>query len=398
MKNVTGHVENEILTITLSGHIDSVNASQIEDEINDLKNDNPDSSIVIDCEPLEYISSAGLRIILRLRKEHQELKIINVSSEVYEIFDMTGFTEMIPIEKGFRKLSIDGCEVIGRGANGTVYRIDRDTIIKVYRDSETLKEVERERELARKAFIMGIPTAIPYDVVRVGNTYGSVFELLNADSFSSLIAKNPDELDHYIDLYIEVLKKIHSTEITDGSLPSKKKYYLEKIGSLKSLLPDGTFYKLQYLISSIPDDNHMIHGDYHTKNIMLQDGEALLIDMDTLSLGDPIFEFSQMYDAYYGFSELNPDNDLEFLGVPFEICDKIWKKTLRVYFNTEDEKILNEVYKRSEVVGQITLLDWTLRHNPDKEHVEKQKELSIKHIIDNVQELESLSLKELIQK
>ena len=51
----------------------------------------------MDCSDLEYISSAGLRVILRLRKQDSELKVTNVSSEVYEIFDMTGFTEMMEI-------------------------------------------------------------------------------------------------------------------------------------------------------------------------------------------------------------------------------------------------------------------------------------------------------------
>lgn len=45
---------------------------------------------------------------------------------------MTGFTEMLPVEKAFREISVDGCEVIGQGANGAVYRINPEIIIKVY--------------------------------------------------------------------------------------------------------------------------------------------------------------------------------------------------------------------------------------------------------------------------
>lgn len=132
----------------------------------------------------------GLRIVLRLRKLEPELRLVEASAEVYEIFDMTGFTEMMPVEKAYRSISIEGCEAIGRGANGTVYRIDKDTVVKVYNNPDCLDDVQRERELARKAFVLGIPTAIPYDVVRVGDKYGSVFELLNSKSFSKLIAAN----------------------------------------------------------------------------------------------------------------------------------------------------------------------------------------------------------------
>ena len=48
--------------------------------------------------------------------------------------------------------------------------------------------------------------------------------------------------------------------------------------------------------------HQMLHGDYHIKNVMMQDGEVLLIDMDTLCQGHPVFELASMYNAYVGFS------------------------------------------------------------------------------------------------
>ena len=60
--------ENDKLTIALTGHIDSANAPQMETEINELCTQNPHKELALDMEDLEYISSAGLRVILRLRK------------------------------------------------------------------------------------------------------------------------------------------------------------------------------------------------------------------------------------------------------------------------------------------------------------------------------------------
>lgn len=90
---------------------------------------------------------------MRLSKDHEDLKLINVASAVYEVFEMTGFSELIHVEKAYRTLSIDGCEIIGQGANGKVYRLDPDAIIKVYNNPDSLPEINRERELARKAFL-----------------------------------------------------------------------------------------------------------------------------------------------------------------------------------------------------------------------------------------------------
>src|SRR5574344_746926 len=126
---------------------------------------------------------------------------------------MTRFSELIHVEKAYRVISIEGCEIIGQGANGKVYRLDPDTIIKVYLNPDSLPDIHRERELARRAFVLGIPTAIPYDVVKVGDGYGSVFELLNAKSFAKLIKAEPENLHKYVEMYIDLMKKIHSTTV-----------------------------------------------------------------------------------------------------------------------------------------------------------------------------------------
>jgi len=195
MENVICEERDLKYVLNFKGHIDSANANAIEDFINSKKNEFISKEVIIDAEHLEYISSAGLRIILRLLKDHPEIRIINVSKDVYDVFQMTGFTEMLPIEKAFRKLSVEGCEVIGHGSNGIVYRIDPDTIIKVYKNKDSLPDIKRETDLAHKALIMGIPTAIPYDVVKVGDTFGSVFELLNATSFSKILNADPSRMD-----------------------------------------------------------------------------------------------------------------------------------------------------------------------------------------------------------
>ena len=183
--------DNEKITISLEGRIDSGNAAAVESEFNDVMKDKNPSAVILDAEGLDYISSAGLRLILRLRKSHPDLRITGVTPEGYDILDMTGFTEMMTVEKGYRIVSVEGAEEIGRGANGVVYRIDQDNVVKVYKDGNALEEIRHEREVARKALILGIPTAISYDVVRVGDHYGSVFELLNATSFSKILAEHP---------------------------------------------------------------------------------------------------------------------------------------------------------------------------------------------------------------
>lgn len=355
-------MENGILKAALSGHIDSGNAPAVESELMALREREPHDGMVLDLKELTYISSAGLRVVLRLRKLEPQFKLVNVSAEVYEILDMTGFTEMMTVEKAYRELSVEGCEVIGRGANGTVYRIDKDTVVKVYRDADCLPDVQRERELARKAFVLGIPTAIPYDVVRVGESYGSVFELLNSRSFSKLIAADPAGMDKYVDLYVDLMKKIHSTHVKPGDMPRMKEIALNWVTFLREYLPADQAEKLVALVEAVPERDTMLHGDYHTNNIVMQNDEVLIIDMDTLCVGHPIFELASMYLGFVAFGELDPNVTLNFLKMTHDTAVVFWKKALAKYLGSDDAAV-RAVEEKAMVIGYARLMRRTIRRN-----------------------------------
>ena len=93
------NIKNEVLTIFLKGKINSSNSDEVEQEIDAILSGAQFKSIVFDLRELEYISSAGLRILLRIKKQNDDTKIVNVSNDVYEIFDMVGFTSIITIER-----------------------------------------------------------------------------------------------------------------------------------------------------------------------------------------------------------------------------------------------------------------------------------------------------------
>lgn len=384
---ILSKVENGNFVLSFVGRIDSSNANEAEQLINEQRAGHEDKNIIIDAEKLEYISSAGLRIILRLRKSQPDLRIINTSSEVYDIFEMTGFTEMIKVEKAYRVLSVEGCEVIGQGSNGVVYRIDPDTIIKVYRNPDALPEIRKERELARKALVIGIPTAIPYDVVRVGDGYGSVFELLNAKSFAKLMLDQPQNMDEYIDMYVKLLKDIHNTEENDDVMPSMKNVAVQWAEFDRDHLPEPYGDKLVQLVKAVPESRHVLHGDYHVKNVMMQDGEALLIDMDTLCTGNPIFELGSIYNAYEGFAIVDHTCVERFLGIPFELADKIWKKTLELYVDSDDLEKVHEVEEKAKLIGLMRLLRRTIKREPEnKDFIETCKK-QICHLLDKIDDL-----------
>ena len=383
--------ENNTLYLSASGRIDSTNAKQAEEELEALRGASSYEKLVLDVQDLVYISSAGLRMVLRLRKTEPTMRIINASPEVYDIFEMTGFTEMIPVQKAYRRLSVDGCEVIGTGANGKVYRLDADTIVKVYLNPDSLADIHRERELARRAFVLGVPTAIPYDVVQVGEGYGSVFELLNAKSFAKMIQSDPDSVDRCIEMSVELLKKIHATEVRPEDMPDMRDVAIDWAEFLRPYLPADKADKLVALMQAVPVDHHMMHGDYHIKNVMVQDGEALLIDMDTLCQGHPVFELGSMFNAYQGFSELDHAVTQRFLGIPHETASYFWERSLPLYLDTDDAAIIAQVEKKAQLVGYTRLMRRRIRRKGfDSEEGRREIEVYRDHILQLLDEVDTL--------
>ncbi len=351
------------MTVELKGRIDSGNAAEVEDSLREQVAAGPGGPLVFDAKELEYISSAGLRILLHFKKSEPDLKIINVTPEVYEILEMTGFTEIIKVEKSYRVVSIEGCEEIGHGANGTIYRIDQDSVVKVYNNADALEDIQHEREVARTALVLGIPTAISYDVVRVGDSYGSVFELLNARSFSKILATEPEKMDWCVDEYVDMLKLIHSTVVPKGKLPDIRETVIDWAVFMQDHLPEETGRKLLSMVEAIPEDDHMIHGDYHTGNLQLQGDEVLLIDMDTLAVGHPVIELASIFNAFVGFYEARDEGAVGFLGFDKKVAGTFWNKVLAAYLGTDNQEKLKSVEDKARIIGYTRLIRRSIRRN-----------------------------------
>jgi uncharacterized protein (TIGR02172 family) len=324
----------------IKGKIDSTNAPEFEKEIMAAK------PAEIDAAGLTYISSAGLRVLMKLRKEVGAVTINNVSPEVYEIFDVTGFTSILTVKKALREISIDGCELIGKGATACVYRIDQDTIVKVFNKNVEIGMAIRESEKARNAFVAGIPTAIAFDMVKVGDCYGMVYELLNARTLTHVIAGDKAHLTDYVIRFAREIRKLHQIEVDPAQFQDLRSTSLEKMPLLVGLV--GTQEEIDALsemYKALPERRTFIHGDCHIGNIMLQDDEWLFIDLSTSGMGHPIldltsmaltFKFTSMkdnYDEKRKTSELNRDFTREEAKL-------IWDTFLRAYLDTDDEAFL----------------------------------------------------------
>ena len=339
---------NNELTISLEGRIDTSNSKEIENELLKAVSDNSGCTLVLDAGRLEYISSAGLRVLMLLSKrQRSNITVINASPAVYEVFEMTGFTELLDVRRRLKEVSVDGLPLIGAGANGSVYRLDEERIIKVYNPlTNPPEKIFREKEAAKQAFIHDIPSAISFDIVRVGDGYGIIYEMLDAKTLGAVCSADPDSVEIYGRRMARLLRQLHSTAFEEGVLPDARKGLCvwADVAETSGYYEQETISKLRRFIDDIPQRNTFIHGDFHPANIMVKGDEWLLIDMGDASVGHPVIDLLGSYQIMKLVAE-RANGAQRYTGISADDLKRLWNVFVREYFGTNDDGEITEIEK-----------------------------------------------------
>lgn len=280
----------------------------------------------------------------------------NVSSEVYEIFNVTGFTQILKVSRAIREVSVEGCQLIGKGGNGSVYRIDAETIVKVFNEGKTLDYVKKSRETAQTAFVHGIPCAISYDVVKVGNCYGVVYELLNVRTLGRTIHSEPEKAEYWAEKAASLLRKLHSTEFDDGIFGQASESVKGWVKTVEDKIAPDDAARLYRAIDNIAvKRKSFVHEDFHSNNIMVQGDELLLIDVDDACVGDPAVDLAGMY-ITHDITSASDETSMWVLGMNAAESKRYWTRFKEVYFDGMDEKEIAALTFRMKFFGNIKFL------------------------------------------
>ena len=357
---------NGAVTLYLEGRFDTMATAEASKDIEQqLKACAPVKSLVCDASKLEYISSSGLRVFLSLAKQYKDFRVIEASSDVYQVLEMTGFTKIMNVEKAMRRFSVDGCQVIGRGGVGVVYRIDDDTIIKVFREGTTIDEVQTEITMAKESFVLGMPTAISFDIVRVGSQYGLVYELLKADTLTACLKREPQRIDEYARLYASLFRHLHEIKVPKGgSIPSCIVREEEAVRIISRYFDAPSTDLMMRIVQAIPQGDRLLHCDLQTKNAMLQNGELMLIDMGEVGYGHPIIDLGHSYSAMVS---LVGDYE-QIIGLPQQLANDLWLRMIQYYFEGQSADFIKHRTAQIEVVGCLRNFTWLSLSNsfPDE--------------------------------
>lgn len=348
-------------------NVTSVNATEMKNTADALLKGQERDVLEADLSGAQYFSSAGLRVLLMLSRGEKRFLVTGVCPEIYDTLSMTGFTDIMDVRRREKQLSLENAVLIGDGFNSKVYRVDDENIVKVFVNDSAEDDIRHELSLAKYALTRGIPTAISYDVVEVEGKKGVLFEMMNCGSLRDAIRDCPEDWDSHVDKYVGLIRELHSTRDSEHRLPNARERELHSLEKLKGFLNEEEFSLAQRLLDTIPESDCILHGDCHVKNIMLHNGDPVLIDLETLSHGDPVIEFANIYYAYTAFEQLWAGNDMSFFQLDADTCFRLRDEVFDRYFDGLSEEDKRQNLDRVRFLSGLRMLAHLMHYHADDE-------------------------------
>ena len=253
---VTSMISENVVTLKVSGRLDTETSSQFREEMKQIPQNA--EKLIFDFTDVNYVSSAGLRELLVCRKQYpgDRMTIINVQENVYEVFEMTGFDAIIPVEiakdhdAAYMTLSFKSfLEKKVQTESGRV-------VVKTDTDSYTWSDIDKCSQL------------VADDLAKLGVKKGTHVGLISANSINWIITF----------------------------------FAIQKLGAMAMLFNFGLFPHETAKVASIADVTHLCYGEMPAA----QDEEAFLNEVKNAEGSTVKFTYSikksidlkQRYDEY----------------------------------------------------------------------------------------------------
>ena len=350
--NFNFNLNDGMLVVSLDGRLDTESSVKFEADIAEISRNHLHESMVIDAGNLQYVASSGLRTILKLAKTEKNFSMENVSESVYNVFEMTGFSRIMTIRKALRKIDLDKCERIGFGGNGAVYRVSEDEIVKVNYNPATYAALDMELAKAKEAFLLGIPTAISFDLVDCGEgRRGVVYETIKSRTLGETIQSRPELMEELTERYIEQLNILHAVRTDNPVFGNAKDSYRKQVEDASKFLTEEEGKMLRQILEVLPEGDRLVHCDAHPKNIMIQNGEMLWIDMEGMSVGHPIYDLISISAVLNGMR--TDEVTMSICGMDIPTVLRFKECFIRKYFKTEDVVTIGKYSSMIDVLRLI---------------------------------------------
>lgn len=198
----------------------------------------------------------------------------------------------------YPQIDLSAWKQVGEGGNGAAYVNDAEpgVLLKVNTLDTTEQTIQEEFFTTKAVFDAGVPCPEMYEIVEVGEHFGVKCQnIVGKKSFSRLCADDPSSIDARAIQMAQLLKSFHSVKVNDSQwIPSQKEVML-KAAENTTLIGGKAKERLIEFVKSIPESDHLLHGDLQMGNLILADEKPYWIDLGRASHGIPQFDLGHFF-------------------------------------------------------------------------------------------------------
>lgn len=226
---------------------------------------------------------------------------------------------------------------IGEGGNGKTYVSDGrpGVILKVNNARlSTLEAVKHEYDVAKAVEGLGLSVPKVYEIVRVGDAYGTVSELIKGKkSLSRICHDEPERTEEMARILCEKGKEFFATPCNTEIFPSRKEQVLKAVDNA-SFVSRKNRRIIRAFAEKIPEATTCVHGDFQSGNIIKAGENYYWIDLDRFAYGDPMFDIGHLYQICCVYAPMKQVQD--FFHMTLEQFHRFWEAFAVAYTGKED--------------------------------------------------------------
>ena len=215
----------------------------------------------------------------------------------------------------------------------------------------TIESLEKEIEISKKALEIGVKTPKVLDIVELTDgKLGIIYEYIeNKKSIARACSEDLDNIDYYMKRFANISKDLHSKKCDKNKFESIELRVREQIQN-RDILNSSQKNKALKLLDSINETYTCIHGDFQTGNFIITIDQEYAIDLGGIAYGNPDYDISCFYYFCHYFPSYVTDR---IFHCEQKYLEPMWLSFIKHYFDTNDEKVINELTKKYEKLALV---------------------------------------------
>ena len=243
---------------------------------------------------------------------------------------------------------------VGEGGNGKTY-VNPATpgeILKVNNARlSSLEAVRHEYDISKAVASLGISVPEVYRIVRVGDAYGTISQLIKGKkSLSRICQENPERTEEMARLLCQKGKELAATPCHTEFFPGRKQQALLAIEKATYVSKKNRKLIRAY-IETIPESTGCSHGDFQTGNLILAGDNYYWIDLDRFAYGDPMFDIGHLFLICHVYAPMKRVQDIFHMSL--KQFQEFWDAFAKEYTGKEDHSEFDALAGKSAAVDVI---------------------------------------------